>query len=101
MFNEAYQRYQGFAPQQFNKTMVFNQAFLDSLAARSKAGTAPGTVVGADGHYVDYTSTDWMTLLYNDRVPSVDQHFSVSRGSDNTQFMVSGRFVGQDGLFRY
>ncbi len=101
MFNQAYQAYQGFAPQQFNKTMVFNQALLDSLAARSKAGTAPGTVIGADGNYVYYNSTDWMKLLYNDHVPAVDQHFSVSRGSDNTQFMVSGRYAGQDGLFRY
>ncbi len=101
MFNQAYQAWQGFAPQQFNKTMVFNQALLDSLAARSAAGTAPGTVVGADGNYVYYNSTDWMKLLYNDHVPAVDQHFSVSRGSDNTQFMISGRYLGQDGLFRY
>ena len=42
-----------------------------------------------------------MKLLYNDHVPAVDQHFSVSRGTDNAQFMVSGRYVGQDGLFRY
>ena len=101
MFNQAYQAYQGFAPQQFNKTMVFNQALLDSLAARSAAGAQPGTVVGADGNFAYYNSTDWMKLLYNDHVPAVDQHFSVSRGTDNAQFMVSGRYVGQDGLFRY
>jgi TonB-linked SusC/RagA family outer membrane protein len=101
MFNQAYQAYQGFAPQQFNKTMVFNQALLDSLAARSKAGTAPGTVIGADGNYVYYNSTDWMSLLYNNQVPSADQHFSISGGGDKTQFMVSGRMDGQGGLFRY
>lgn len=101
MFNQAYQAYQGFAPQQFNKTMAFNQPLLDSLAARSAAGTRPGTVVGTDGNYIYYNSTDWMKLLYNDHVPAVDQHFSVSRGTDNAQFMVSGRYTGQDGLFRY
>ena len=101
MFNQAYQAYQGFAPQQFNKTMAFNQPLLDSLAARSAAGAQPGTVVGTDGNYVYYNSTDWMKLLYNDHVPAVDQHFSVSRGTDNAQFMVSGRYAGQDGLFRY
>src|SRR5215831_12981405 len=101
LFNQAYQAWQGFAPQQFNKTMVFNQAFLDSLAARSAAGIPPGTVVGPDGNYVYYNDTDWMKLLYNEHVPAVDQHFSVSRGTDNTQFMVSGRYAGQGGLFRY
>jgi TonB-linked SusC/RagA family outer membrane protein len=101
MFNQAYQAWQGFAPQQFNKTMVFNQALLDSLEARSKAGMPGATVVGADGNFVYYNNTDWMKLLYNDHVPAVDQHFSVSRGTDNAQFMVSGRYVGQDGLFRY
>jgi TonB-linked SusC/RagA family outer membrane protein len=101
MFNQAYQAWQGFAPQQFNKTMVFNQALLDSLAARSKAGTAPGTVVGPDGNYVYYNSTDWMKLLYKDHTSATDQNFSVSRGTDNAQFMVSGRYLAQDGLFRY
>ena len=42
-----------------------------------------------------------MNLLYKPNAASIDQNFSVSRGSDNTQFMVSGRYLGQDGLFRY
>ena len=100
-FAQAYTDWQGFAPQNFNKTMVFNQAFLDSLKARSQAGMAPATVVGPDGNYVYYGSTDWMNLLYKPNAASIDQNFSVSRGSDNTQFMVSGRYLGQDGLFRY
>jgi len=101
MFNQAYQTWQGFAPQQFNKTMVFNQALLDSLKARSAAGMAPTTVIGADGNYVYYNSTDWMKLLYKDHTSAADQNFSVSRGTDNAQFMVSGRYLAQDGLFRY
>src|SRR5262245_23771042 len=101
MFAQAYEAWQGFKAQQFNKTMAFNQVLLDSLAARSASGARPGTVVGPDGNYVYYNSTDWMKLLYNDNVPAVDQHFSVSRGTDKAQFMVSGRYAGQDGLFRY
>jgi len=101
MFAQAFQDWQGFAAQNFNKTMVFNQAFLDSLKARSAAGMPSSVQVGADGNYVYYGNTDWMKLLYKDRVPSVDQNFSVARATDNAQFMVSGRYLGQDGLFRY
>lgn len=100
-FAQAYQDWQGFAPQNFNKTMVFSQALLDSLKARSQAGVAPGIAVGPDGNYVYYGSTDWMDLLYKKNPAVMDQNFSVSRASESTQFMVSGRYLGQDGLFRY
>jgi TonB-linked SusC/RagA family outer membrane protein len=100
-FAQAYQDWQGFAPQNFNKTMVFTQSFLDSLKARSQAGVAPSVEIGADGNYVYYGSTNWMDLLYKKSAGTMDQNFSVSRGSDNTQFMVSGRYLGQDGIFKY
>jgi hypothetical protein len=67
MFNEA-TRVPGVRPQQFNKTMVFNQAFLDSLAARSKAGTAPGrSLSGRELRLLQQHRL--MKLLYNDHVP--------------------------------
>jgi TonB-linked SusC/RagA family outer membrane protein len=101
MFNEAFQSWQGSAPQNVNKTLVFSADYLAELKRRSDAHMAPSVEVGSNGAYSYYGSTDWYGLLYRDRVPAVDQTVSVSRGTENAQFMVSGRSLGQDGLFRY
>ena len=73
-----------------NKTLVFSADYLAELKRRSEAGMAPSVEVGSNGAYTYYGSTNWYDLLYRDRVPSVDQNVSVSRGTENAQFMVSG-----------
>ncbi len=101
MFDQAFQSWQGFAPQNVNKTLVFSAAYLDSLRVRSQTNRAPETVVGADGAYQYYNSTNWYDHLYRSSAPSMEHNLSISRGTENAQFMISGRTLGQDGMFRY
>lgn len=101
MFDQAFQSWQGFAPQNVNKTLVFNAAYLDSLRVRSASGRAPETIVGADGAYQYFNSTNWYDLLYRPTAPTQEHNLSISRGTENAQFLISGRTLGQDGMFRY
>lgn len=101
MFDQAFQSWQGFAPQNVNKTLVFSASYLAELKRRAEAGLAPSVEVGSNGAYEYYGSTNWYDLLYRNSAPAIEQNVSVSRGTENAQFMVSARSLGQDGLFRY
>lgn len=101
LFDQAFQSWQGFAPQNVNKTLVFSAAYLDSLKARSQAGKGPETTLGADGAYQYYNSTNWYDLLYRPSSPTMEHNLSISRGTENAQFMISGRTLAQEGMFRY
>jgi TonB-linked SusC/RagA family outer membrane protein len=101
MFNESFFNWEGTLPQNVNKTMVFSQDYLAELERRSKDPSLPRVEIGPDGRYVYYESTDWYDLLYKDALPTMEHNLSVSRSAENASFMISGRYLGQEGLFRY
>ncbi len=101
LFDQAFQSWQGFAPQNVNKTLVFSAAYLDSLRVRAESNRAPETMVGPDGAYQYYNSTNWYDELYRQNAQTMEHNLSISRGSENAQFMISARTLGQDGIFRY
>src|SRR5690606_16011578 len=101
MFNEAFTNWSGTVAQNVNKTLPFSLEYLAELERRSKDPSLPRVEVGPDGQYVYYYSTDWYDLLYKDRTPSMEHTVSVSRSSETADFMVSGRYLDQAGLFRY
>jgi TonB-linked SusC/RagA family outer membrane protein len=92
----------GTFPAAVNKTLKFSQAYLAELEKRSK--TPGGSEVEVDpvtGEYVYYASTDWYAQLYKPSNSSNEHNLTVSGGSDKTTFMITGRYFGQEGLFRY
>jgi TonB-linked SusC/RagA family outer membrane protein len=102
MFAESSVAWDGSFPQAVNKTLKFSQAYLAELEKRSK--TPGGSEVEIDpvtGEYVYYASTDWYAQLYKPSNGSKEHNITVSGGSDKTSFMVTGRYFGQEGLFRY
>ncbi|MGH7577700.1 MAG: SusC/RagA family TonB-linked outer membrane protein [Longimicrobiales bacterium] len=101
MFNEAFVNRGGNVAQNVNKTLPFSLDYLAELERRANDPSLPRVEVGPDGQYAYYGSTDWYDLLYRDRSPSMEHNISVSRGTETTSFMVSGRYLSQDGLFRY
>ena len=48
-----------------------------------------------------YGNTDWYDLLYKKQFYAQDHNVTVQGGNDKADFMVSGHYYGQDGLFRY
>ena len=101
MFNQAFTSWGGNVAQNVNKTLPFSLDYLAELKRRSEDPSLPRVEVGPNGQYVYYESTDWYDLLYRDRSPLMEHTIEVSRGTETTDFMVSGRYLAQDGLFRY
>jgi len=103
MFAAAFINGDGAFPQNANKTQKFSQAYLDEFKRRSESGQ-PYKTVEVDpvtGEYTYYGSEDYYAALYKINTAALENNLSVSGGGDKSTFLVSGRFLKQDGLFKY
>jgi len=103
MFAEAFVNGDGAFPQNANKTQKFSQAYLDEFKRRSESGQPYNEVEvdPATGEYTYYGSVDYYAELYKRNTAAFENNLSISGGGDKVTFLVSGRFLKQDGLFRY
>ena len=103
-FSDAWSNWQdnGSKPTAINKTIAFSQEYLDEIKRRSDDPSLPRVEVNpATGEYQYYYSTDWYKELYKSYFFAQDHNMSVSGGNDVATFYVSGRYNGEDGLYRY
>jgi TonB-linked SusC/RagA family outer membrane protein len=103
MFAEAFVNRESSFPQNMNKTLKFSQAYLDNFKNKVESGQ-PYDEVEIDpvtGEYVYYGSTDWYDLLYKDNLNFTENNLSISSSGPKASFMISGRLVNQEGLFRF
>jgi TonB-linked SusC/RagA family outer membrane protein len=103
MFAEAFVNGDGAFPQNANKTQKFSQAYLDEFKRRVESGQPYNQVEvnPTTGEYTYYGSTDWYGELYKKNLAAVENNLSVSGGGDKSSFLLSGRLLNQDGLFKY
>src|SRR6187401_1782997 len=101
MFAESTVAWENTFPQAVNKTLKFSQAYLAELKRRQGLGLPEVEVDPVTGEYVYYGSTDWFKELYKDNVSSTEHNLTISGSTDKTSFMLTGRYFGQEGLFRY
>lgn len=103
MFAEAFVNGDGAFPQNANKTQKFSQAYLDEFKRRVESGQPYNQVEvnPTTGEYTYYGSTDWYGELYKMNLAAVENNLSVSGGGDKSSFLLSGRLLNQDGLFKY
>lgn len=102
-FNEAWSAWNDYSqtPQNINKTVKFSQEYLQELKRRSEQPGLPEVEIDASGNYVYYASTDWYKELYKEQTYANDHNLSISGSSGKVGYYLTGRFYGQDGLFRY
>ncbi|MDR0845120.1 MAG: TonB-dependent receptor [Tannerella sp.] len=103
-FSDAWSRWNdnGNTPTAVNKTMSFSPAYLAEIKRRWEDPSLPRIEVDPNtGAYAYYYSTDWYKELYKDSFFAQDHNVSVSGGNDMASFYVTGRYNGEDGLFRY
>jgi TonB-linked SusC/RagA family outer membrane protein len=103
MFSEAFLNGDGSFPQNVNKTQKFSQAYLDAFRAKVESGQ-PYDAVEIDpvtGEYVYYASTDYYDELYKDHSIALDNNISITGSGEKTTFLISGRYMTQNGLFTY
>jgi len=103
MFNEAWTAWNDYSqtPQNVNKTVKFSPEYLKEFERRANDPTLPKTEVGPNGEYVYYENMDWYKALYKDNLSATEHNLSLSGSSGKASYMVTGRYYGQDGLFRY
>ena len=103
MFDSAWTGWNDYSqiPAGVNKTQPFSQAYLNEYALRDKDPSKPKVEVGPDNKYVYYGNTDWYGLLYKKHNAAIDQNLSISGSAGKASYYVTGRYFGQDGLFRY
>jgi TonB-linked SusC/RagA family outer membrane protein len=102
-FNDAWSAWNDYAqtPQNINKSQKFSTDYLNALKAHNENPNLPKVEQDASGNYVYYGNTDWYKLLYKPHTSSMDQNLSVSGSSGKASYYVTGRYYGQDGLFRF
>ncbi|MHA8057352.1 SusC/RagA family TonB-linked outer membrane protein [Aquirufa nivalisilvae] len=102
MFAESFVNFQGSFPQNVNKTLKFSQAYLNEFKRRKEVGGLPDYEIDpVTGEYVYYGSTDYYGNLYKKVTSSKEHNLSISGSSDKASYLLTGRYFGQDGLFRY
>lgn len=102
-FNEAWTAWNDYSqtPQNVNKTVKFSQAYLAEFEKRDKDPGLPKVIVNSAGEYEYYENTDWYGLLYKDHTTSMEHNISMSGSTDKASFYLTGRYYGQDGIFRF
>jgi TonB-linked SusC/RagA family outer membrane protein len=103
MFDSAWTGWNDYSqvPAGVNKTQPFSQAYLNEYAKRDADPSLPKVDVGSNGNYVYYGNTNWYDLLYKKHNAAIDQNLSISGSSGKASYYVTGRYYGQDGIFRY
>lgn len=104
MFNEAFSAWDNYSttPQNVNKTLKFSTAYLEELQRRSQDPNASKVDIDpVTGEYVYYGSTDWYNELYKKNTFAQEHNLGVTGGGEKANFYLTGRYVGQDGIFRY
>lgn len=103
-FNDAWSRWNdsGTTPTAINKTLPFSPAYLAEIKRRWEDPSLPRVEVNpTTGEYMYFYSTDWYRELHKNNFMAQDHNVSVSGGTDKVVYYLSGRYNGQDGLFRY
>ncbi|WP_454802490.1 carboxypeptidase-like regulatory domain-containing protein [Mucilaginibacter phyllosphaerae] len=103
MFNEGWSAWNDYSqtPQNINKTVKFSQAYLQELEKHANDPSLPQTIVNAAGEYEYYGNTDWYGQLYKNHNNAREHNLAVSGNSGKADFLITGRYYSQDGLFRY
>jgi TonB-linked SusC/RagA family outer membrane protein len=103
MFVDAFLNGDGSFPQNINKTQKVSQAYLDEFKLRSESGQPYNTVEinPSTGEYVYYSSTDWYGELYKRNTSAMENNLAITGSGERTTYLISGRYMNQNGLFRY
>ena len=102
MFAESFVNFGGTFPQNANKTLKFSPAYLAEFKRRKEVGGLPEVEIDPiTGEYVYYGNTAYYDLLYKDQNSSNEHNLSISGSSEKASYLLTGRYLGQTGLFRY
>ena len=103
-FSDAWSRWNdnGTTPTAVNKTMTFSPAYLAEIKRRWEDPSLPRIEIDpVTGAYKYYYSTYWYKELYKESFFAQDHNVAVSGGNNTASYYLTGRYNGEDGLYRY
>ncbi len=84
--------------------ILFSQEYVDELLYRSQNpdhGRPEVDVDPATGRYVYYgNNTDWWDMIMAENMPSTEHNLTASGGDDEANYLISGRYFGQTGIYK-
>ena len=84
---------------------IFNDAYMQNIKDYMDGKLTQSTVangnVWAKWNEGAYDNIDWFNEFYKSWVPSQEHNLSISGGNEKTQYVLSGNFLGQNGLLRH
>ncbi len=86
MSSEQYAIYQNEIEDRYGRPLPYSQSDIDNYAA----GNDP----------LNYPNTDWADLTFADYAPESRTTLSISGGSENVNYFVSGDYLNQEGMYR-
>lgn len=103
MFVDAYSAYYDYArtPSTFHKAVAYSQQWHDEMANRRPGSGKPEVETNSNGEYLYYANTNWYDLLYKDHTFGSDHNLSIQGAGEKANFLISGRYYNQDGIFNY
>lgn len=84
-------------PSNIYTILPFNQEYYNQISTQA----TNSTIVGSDGLYRYFGNTDWLDLIEKRYMVSQENTISFSGGSDRVDYLISGRYYTQDGIFRH
>lgn len=82
--------------------LPFSMDYLDRVKQHDEDPSLPEVVYNESlGRYEYFGNTDWYKFIHKDVMPATDVAVSVTGGSDKANFMLSGHYYIQDGIFNY
>lgn len=93
---QSYQGWQGSKPSKFHNTHKITDAWYETLK-----GGQRGVVTETNGTYSYYGNTDWFDELFAESGMGQEHNITVQGGGEKANFMVSGRYYAQTGIYNY
>ena len=87
-------------PTGIDNVFKFTADWYNELAIRDADPTLEKFRTNSSGRYEYFGNTDWYKYFFKDFNYANEHNISVSGGSDNANYYVSGRFFDQDGIYK-
>lgn len=83
-----------------NNNVPFSMEWVEELERRNNDPSLEKVRVNDNGVYEYFANTDWTKEFYKDHNLSTEHNLSISGGTQKANYYVSGRYYGQDGIYR-
>lgn len=83
-----------------NNNMPFSLDWVEEVKRRDQDPSLERVRINQNGDYEYFGNTDWYSEWYKDWNYSTEHNVSISGGTKKSNYYISGRYFGQDGIYR-